>query len=935
MEQVERIWFELLGGVRAWRGDEELDLGGSKPRAVLLALLLRAKKVVSQAEIVEAVWGDAATGGAHSLVQTYVMHLRRVLEPGRARRGAGKVLVSSVYGYTLRIEPDQLDLSVFTQRIGVAQKFRAAGDLPAAVDAFDAALSLWHGPILADLSGPLAEVERVRLQELRLAALEERAEVVLGLGHHAAVIAELKALSAQNPYRESLCVLLMIALYRNGRRADALACFADMRRRLIDELAIEPGPNLQRVHHDILNDRDASVSGAAKRLVPRQLPRDVHAFAGRHGELRELDCVITEVGQSPVTAVISALSGTAGIGKTALAVHWAHCIAERFPDGQLYINLRGFDPALQAMNPEDVLRQFLHALGVPAGRIPVHPEAQAALYRSEMADRQMLLVLDNARDSAQVRPLLPGARTCVVVVTSRNHLTGLIAADGARSFPLDLLTVEDARDLLAYRLGRERINAEAQAVEQIITCCARLPLALAIAAARAGTEPHRSLGSLATELQNAGARLDLLATDDPHINVRAVFSWSYRALPPEAARLFRLLSLHPGPEISLPCAASLAARPAVEVSAQMQQLIQANLVAEPTSGRYSFHDLLRAYAGEQTQCVDDELERASATNRMLDHYLHTAFDAAMLLYPARDPICLTTVHPAAVPEVLPGYDDAMAWFSREHKVLMTVLNHAASHDRDTVTAQLAWTLATYLEQRGDRHDYAISQELAAKAADRLGDPALQILTHRLYANALAQLGHFELAHDQLIQCLALSTRSADDVATAKTHDSLAFLNERQGRYGDALAHAEQALSLFNKLGRKEGLAIAYNTVGWLHAMLGEYASALTFCRQSLDLHEELGNRLGQAETWDSIGYAHHQLGNTTQAIECYDRGLHIFRDLGDNYQEANTLSHQGDTHEAAGDLKAARKAWQSALSILEQLDHPDAAELRAKLSASA
>jgi tetratricopeptide (TPR) repeat protein len=672
---------------------------------------------------------------------------------------------------------------------------------------------------------------------------------------------------------------------------------------------------------------------ADARAVPRQLPAAVAHFAGRSGELAVLTGLLRGRADVGGTVAISALGGTAGVGKTALAVYWAHQVADRFPDGQLYVSLRGFDPAGTVLDPAEAVRRFLDALGVPVERIPADADAQAALYRSELAGRRMLVVLDNARDTAQVRPLLPGAPTCLVLVTSRNQLSGLVAADAAHPITLDLFTPGEAHQLLARRLGPDRLAAEPEAVEEIITCCARLPLALAIVAARAATQSHLPLHTLASELRGAGARLDTLTTDDPATEVRAVFSWSYHALTAEAARLFRLLGLQPGPDISVAAAASLAALSLSRARALLVDLAEAHLIVEPAPGRYTLHDLLRAYATEQANATDTDHERHAATYRMLDHYLHTAHTAARLLGPHRDPLTLTPPQPGSTPEHPADHQQALAWFAAEHPVLLAAVNHAAATGFDTHTWQLAWTLTDFLNRRGHWHDWAATQQAAVTAAGQLADPAVQAGAYRLLALSYIRLGRLDDAHTQLRHAIDLCRQAGDLAGQAHTHLNLGEVRERQGRHREALDHARQALELYRATGHQRGQAMALSDLGWSHALLGEHQQALTCCQEALTLHQELDDRHGQAATWDSLGYAHHHLGQHTQAIACYQQALDLFRDLGNRYHEAATLTHLGDTHHAIGDPAAARDAWQQALAILDQLDHPDAEQVRAKLAA--
>jgi tetratricopeptide (TPR) repeat protein len=688
------------------------------------------------------------------------------------------------------------------------------------------------------------------------------------------------------------------------------------------------------------SDRDAADehavpgrSGSRGPVVQHQLPAAVRYFAGREAELAALSELLDQSrAGAGGTVVISAIGGAAGVGKTALAIYWAHRVADRFPDGQLYVNLRGFDPTGSVVAPAEAVRRFLDALGVAAERIPADLDALAALYRSELVGRRMLIVLDNARDTTQVRPLLPGAATCLVVVTSRNQLSGLVAGQDAYPINLDLLTVAEARELLARRVGTNRVSAEPDAVEEIITRCARLPLALAVVAARVAARPQLPMAALVGELRDARDRLDVLVGDDPYTDVRAVLSWSYRALTPDAARLFRLLGLHPGPDLSMPAAASLAALPQPRVRALLFELTRANLLVEHVAQRYVFHDLLRAYATDLTHTVDSDDQRRAATLRTLDHYLHTAHAAAWLLFPYRDPITPAAAEPGVTPEQLTDERQARAWFTAEQAVLIAAVDHAAGNGFDVHTWQLACAHGDFLDRRGHWNDHAATGRAAVSAADRLADPTAQGRAHLYLAIPYIWLGRHDDADIHLHRALDLAVQADDPVGQGRIHAALSLVRERQGRYTDAFEHSEQALALSRSHGHRHGQAMDLNNFGWDHALLGDHELALTYCQQALTQLQALGNRYGEAAAWDSLGYAHHHLGHHAEAITCYQRAIDLARDLGDPYNVAGTLVHLGDTHNAAGDPHAARDIWQQAVSILDDLDHPDADEVRTKLA---
>jgi tetratricopeptide (TPR) repeat protein/transcriptional regulator with XRE-family HTH domain len=666
--------------------------------------------------------------------------------------------------------------------------------------------------------------------------------------------------------------------------------------------------------------------------VPRQLPTPVRQFTGRQAEVTALAGLLGHVGASaPAAMMISAIGGTAGVGKTALAVYWAHQVAERFPDGQLYVNLRGYDPAGRPVQPAEAIRGFLDALEVPPGRIPASLQAQAGLYRSLLSGRQMLIVLDNAANAAQVRPLLPGGSGCLVVVTSRSQLSGLVAAEGAQSLTLDVLTEAEARELLAGRLGAARLAAEPGAANELIALCARLPLALAIAAARAAARPGFRLAVLAEELRDARMRLDLLETGDAAASMRAAFSWSLSSLSASAVRMFALLGVHPGPDITMPAAASLTGMQSSAACRALEELTGAHLVAEQPRGRFAMHDLLRAYAAEHAAATSDDASRHAAVARVLDHYLHTASPAALLLRPVRDVIALAPPRPGAVPEQPADQRQALAWFEAEHQVLLAAVTLADSSGFDSHAWQLPWAMVPFLETRGHYQEWAATQRTALAAATRVGEAAGQAVSSCLLASACDDLRDYDQALGHYASSLRLYQRLGNRVGEANVHQNLGLLAEHQGRYADALGHAQQALGLYQTIGHKAGEAVGLNYVGWCHGLLGDYQQAQAYCRRSLALCAGAGYRRGEGRAWDSLGYAEHHLRNLPEAAACYERALAIARELGDRWVEADTLTHLGDTRNAAGDLPQAREAWQQALAIFEDIQHGDAAKVSAKL----
>lgn len=923
----------LLGDVQAEVDGRLLVLGPARQQCVFVALLVDANRAVSTDQLIARVWGQRAPQRVRNSVHVYLSRLRQILTASDE-----VCIVRQTCGYRLNVDPLMVDLHQFQH---LSRQARRADPPAAALPLLEQALQLWRGAAFANLDTPWLAGVREDLHRQRWVAELDRNDLALGLGRHTALLAELSAAAAAAPLDERLAGQLMLALYRSGRQADALTHYHHVRQRLVESIGADPGSALRELHQQILTaDPALAVSTSATatrpatdRGVPRQLPAPPGGLAGRIDELARLDALLASTTENaqPCAMVVSTISGTAGIGKTALAVHWAHQVGEQFSDGQLYANLRGFDPAGSVLAPTAVIRGFLDALGVLPQRIPAGLDAQAALYRSLLADRRVLVVLDDARDTAQVRPLLPGAPGCVVLVTSRNQLSGLVA-DGAHPIALDLLSSAEASALLSQRIGADRVAAEPQSVQEIIDRCARLPLALAIVAARAALHSRFPLRALATELCDTGSRLEALTGDDPRSDLRAVLSWSYHTLIPETARLFRLLGLHPGPDVSAAAAASLAGLPPSQVRPMLAELIRANLITEHAAGRYTFHDLLRVYATDLAETTDSSEQRHAAACRMLDHYLHTACPAARLLGSTRDPLAAVTSRPGTTPEHPADRDQALAWFIAEHAVLLAAVDHATAIGLDTHTWQLTQALRTYLTRRGHWQDRITIGHAAVAAAQRLTDPTAQARAHYDLAHAYVRLSLVDDAHDQLRHALDLATQIGDPTEQANAHYGLAEVWRLHGHHARALRHAQQSLQLFRAAGHRRGLPMGLNAVGWYHAQLGDYQQAITFCRQALTRFQELDDHEGQAATWDSLGYAQHRLGQYDRAITSYRHALHLYRNLGHRNNEANTLNHVGDIHHAMGNHHAAHTSWQQSLTILDDLSHPDADQLRAKLA---
>ncbi|MCP2163237.1 AfsR/SARP family transcriptional regulator [Goodfellowiella coeruleoviolacea] len=911
----------VLGTLDVRLSGAPVPLGHARQKAVLAVLLFDVNRVVPAEGLIDRVWGGHPPARARSVLRTYVSNLRRAL----ARTGI--TITWRDHGYALTADPDSVDLHRFRRLLAEA---RGSGEPRRALELADEALALWRGEPLAELDTPWARSVRDSLRQERTAAQADRTDWALDRGRHADVLPELTARTAEDPLDERLAGQVMLALYRSGRQADALEHYQRTRRRLAEELGTDPCPALQRLHQRILT-ADPALTAAVRfpgetgsASVPRQLPAAPTPFIGREGELARLDAA-----SDAQTLVIFAIGGAGGIGKTWLALHWAHRRLDRFPDGQLFADLRGFSPDSEPMNPAVAVRGFLDALGVADNRIPVDPHAQAALFRSLVADRRMLIMLDNAADTSQLTPLLPGSRTCTVLVTSRSRLSGLVIGHGARQLSLDVLTEAEARALLVNRVGADRVHAEPEAVDEIIRLCGGFPLALSIVAAHAQTHPHTSLTAAAAELRGLG--LDALDDDDPAASLPTVLSWSRRALTTEQWTVFALLGIAPGPDISLAAAAALAGLSARRTRTALRALRDAFLIEEHLPGRYTMHDLVRAYAASTAHDLPEPVRQA-ALARVVDFYLHTCYAAERLLSPHRQPIDLAPIAANAQPHPLPDHPAALAWLQREHPHLLAAQHTALAHHRYPVVWQLAWALTSFHGRRGHHHDALAVWRAALEAANHLPDLVNHVVAHRRLGFAHAWVGEAEEATWHLRQALVLAEHQQDSVQQAAVHRDLAWAWARRGENRRALEHAQRALDVYRALDNPVWEADALNAVGWCAARLGEYDTARAHCQAALRLHRRHHDHNGEAHTLDSLGYIDHHTGRHAQAVDHYQQALAQHRASGHTYEVADTLDRLGHAHAALGQHDPARAGWREALELYrEQQRDEDAARVRRQL----
>jgi DNA-binding SARP family transcriptional activator/tetratricopeptide (TPR) repeat protein len=917
----------VLGQVRIASGSDVLKVGAPRRCAVLSVLALRAGRVVSLGELVDAVWGEAAPVSAEGAIYTYVSDVRKLLgDVGAAKAVArGRVLAGDRSGYVLNLGSDDVDALYADRLRGRARRLAGSGEFEQAIEVVDEAVGLWRGEALAGVPGPFADTERVRLGELWWGLVEDRAQWRLAVGRHVEVATELSALVAEQPLRESLVRLAMTALYRSGRSADALEMFARVRAVLAEELGVDPAPALLDLHVRILRsdsdllvesgaeggDRSPAVAGGAVEggspsTVPAQLPHDVAQFTGRAEQLMWLRGVVADAQREPseeqTTVAISAIDGLGGVGKTALAVHLGHQVADLFPDGQLYVDLRGFHPTATPLTAGEALTQLLYGLGVDARAIPAQVEAQSALLRSRLAGRRVLLLLDNALDTGQVVPLLPGASTTVVLVTSRSRLSGLVARHGARRLTLDVMSSEEAVLLLERVIGRERVARERAAAAELVELCDRLPLAIRIAAERVSERSGDSLADLVAELRTGSERLDVLAVgDDETTAVRAVFGWSYTALSPTAARMFRCLAAHPGDEMSSAAAAAAASLTLAAAKPPLRTLYEAHLIARVAPDRYRLHDLLREFAGERAVAEDGAAEHAAALARVLDYYTAGAAAACALMRPGlpRPPIDVIA-GTFAVPEFGADPAAAIAWSTLERRNLLAAVAAGAAAGQHRRAWQLASRLRAFFELHpapGQFECLTLAIDSARQDGDKVG---LAILYHDRGATRY-RLGMDGMEADaRRAEALYLEIGDLGGAARAAANATTPIVLDID-RQDEAAALLLRLADLFTRAGDADGQAVWLGNLARVHLRRGDAVAALEAATRASELHDELGNVLHVVSCRVEVARALLRLGRLDEAFQLASGLVERARQIGSAILEAETSSVVSEYYALTGD----------------------------------
>ena len=941
---MEAVEFRLLGPVGIWQGARSLGPARAHLRTVLAMLLLDAGRVVPMDAVTTALWGEDPPPSARNAVQGYVSRLRRILSAVPEAE-----LSTSVRGYRLAVDLHLVDLHRFRDLVSTA---RASDDATAA-ELLRVALSLWRGPALVDAAGGwLPTVLGPTLEGERLAAMDDRAVVDLRAGRHDEVVAALSAVVAEHPLRERSVSLLMAALHSIGRRADALVLFRETRRRLVEELGIEPGEELQRAHKEALESTPARAVAA----VPRQLPADSAAFTGRHAELATLHGLLPSGGMT-----ICVVSGAAGVGKTSLAVRFAHRVRDRFPDGQLFLDLRGFHPG-QPMPPAEALPLLLAALGLAAEQVPVSLDAQVALYRSTLADRRVLLVLDNVADPDQVRPLLPGAPGSLVVVTSRDRLGGLVAMDAAERLTLDVLPPADALEVLTRAAGPARVGADPDAAAELTRLCGHLPLALRIAGARLADRPDVEIGRHVAELAVRGRTTRLSVDGDGTATVRGAFDLSYQALRPAARRVFRLLGLVPAPSgLDAAAAAAVTGLPVAEVEPLIDALARLHVVKVTGGGRVVYHDLLLQYAAELTAEEDEPHARDAATLRLLHFYLHTTDNAATVLI-GRSRLRLP--HDPPPPEVVPGefaeQAQARKWIAAEWTNILASLDHAAASGRHRIVWQLADAVRDFAQQAPPAQGLHIVHTglAAARAAgDLLGEASMRhslgyrrwrmadyagVLDENKAAAALArragwrpgwsaalsnsgiamaQLGQTRRAIHRFRRSLSIEQEIGDRIGESTNLLALAAAYEQVGDLTRAAGYAELAVSLVREIGQHHSEAIAYDNLAMARRQQGLLDEALDAAGRSLTVSRNIGAAHEEASVLVTVGLVHRDAGRYDDAAVALVNCLDIARDTANTRVEGLAHTGLGTVHIRQGRLPEAARSLDLALDIIDRTQH--------------
>jgi len=938
--------FSVLGPVQAWRGPAELDLGARQSQLMLALLLVRAGQLVAVPDFVDLLWGEDPPSRAVNVIHRNIGFLRRVLEPGLPARATGHWLDRRADGYQLRVGPASLDLLDFRRLAGEARRAEEHGDTQVALALSVRALDLWRGRCAEGLVPPATNTAFSAVDRERAALARDAADLALACHEAGPTLPALRSACERSPFDEALHARLMLLLAANGQRAEAIMTYRDLEQRLADELGVDPGTELRDTHDRILAEeprpqitRPAShAQEPAETAKPAHIPSGTGLFSGRDRELAALSSLLLARERPDPGTMTILVEGLPGAGKTTLAIHWAHQVAHGFPDGALFVNLRGFDPHGSTVPPAQALAELLSALGIAHWEIPPDVESRAALYRSATAGRRILIILDNARDADQIRPLLPASKDCVVLVTSRNRLTGLVAREGAHRIHLDLPTLEEARVGLLSRLGLpatghagDAADVDWAALDEIIATCGRLPLATAVVGARVATFPNLSLREAAEAIRADHHGLEAFSDDDPLSDVRSVFSWSYQLLTPPAARLFRLLSLHPGPDISLDTAASLIAADRPTTNDLIGELTGTGLLTEHRHRRYLFHDLVRTYAMELTEELEPPNEHTAATDRLLAHLYRRAHRASQAFMPR---VASAPPLPAPPWDHDPDADVtwAMTWFTAE---LDTLEKTIATWNTETFHPwEMVLALQPFYKRTGRFNAWATSAESALQAAITAGDIRGQAHMLRTHGGARNIAGQNETAQKLLARATALLDPATGGIDLAHVEISIAWLHYGKQRSDLVLEPSRRALDLFQAAGDRRGEGHALLNIAIAEYEAGELEPAIARLRHAIAVFIEVGDDNRRANCFHILAKVYSELGHDPEALHIWHEAARLHRHSGNMIELVRDGTGLGDGYLATGAIEPARSAWREALTLSDRLGlGPYSAGLRRRLTA--
>ncbi len=901
---------------------------------MLAVLLVAANQIVPTEQLIDRVWGERPPARVRNVLSGYITRLRTVIVA--AGDATGDVRLSRRSGgYQLSVPPDHVDLHLFRALVADSRDAAAAEQSALLGDALD----LWRGPAFAATTGAWLDALRESLERERLAARVARADAVLSLGRATEVVDDLVGLAAEHPLDERVAARLMLALRASARPAEALAVYATMRGRLADEFGVEPGTRLRQLHRELLDsDDDPPPPRSARAMVPRQLPPVAAHFTGRDVHIGALEHRRTALAAArPGTAATVVIHGSAGVGKTTLAVYWAHQAAADFPDGQIYLNLRGFDQNQPPLPAAEALTALLRALDVAPRLIPASVDEQSALFRSVIADRRILVVLDNAAASGQVRPLLPGAGGCLVVVTSRNELSGLAASDGVTRLALDVLARPDAVALLDRVAGPRLVEARAQDIDALAALCADLPLALRVVANHLVARPDATVPDILDELTDEGYRLDALATDEEATSVRAVFALSYHALKPEAARAFRLLGLHEGAQFSELAAAALIDIPLGAARGLLAELCRGHLLERVADRRYQFHDLLRLYAFERATVEESAEELRHHVRRVLSWYHAVAAAGDRILAPGVMRLDLHDSDVQAADATGPwlGFADqtaALAWFETESRNLVAAVRQADAAGEYRLAWQLTVAQIGFFSVRTPWVDWLTTHEIALEAARRTGDRVAEATVLNSIGNVHYYPRRFDEAETYFTAARDIWLELGNVRGQALIANNIGNVMLERRRLPEAIAWYEAALAMSGAGEVSSEAALTLTNVAEANCLLGRFGPALDFAERALRVHRASGDHRAQALTLCQSGNALRGLGRTDEAFDHYGLAVAVAARIGDRQAQAWACHFTAEANADAGRQSDARAQWDRAVSLFDSIGDPQAADIRAQLA---